>query len=305
MTGRKGIRSGEFWPAVAFLLPNFVGFLAFTAGPVLASFALSFTSWDLLTPPRWAGWANFVSLLGFHATPDGWAANDPSFWQYLGNTFFLLLALPVNMAGSLALALLLDRKLRFRHAYRLVFFLPGILSGVAIFLLWKFMYHPDYGLINSLLATLGLDGPAWLSNPVTAKPALMLMGSWMTVGGTSMILYLAALQNVPGELLEAARIDGAGRWVQFRHVVWPSLAPVTFFIFTMGLIHGLQGGFDAAYVMTDGGPSGATTTLGFYVYMKAYVFFEMGYAAAIAWTMFVLVLVITVLNWKRNERRML
>jgi multiple sugar transport system permease protein len=305
MSGPRRIRSREFWPAMAFLLPNFIGFLAFTAGPVVSSLLLSFTSWDLLTPPRWAGWANFVTLLGFHATPDGWAANDPAFWQYLGNTFFLLLALPVNMAGSLGLALLLNRRLRFRHVYRLVFFLPSILSGVAIFMLWKFMYQPDYGLINVVLAKAGLTGPAWLSNPATAKPALMLMGSWMAVGGTSMILYLAALQNVSRELLEAARIDGAGRWAQFRHVVWPSLAPVTFFIFTMGLIHGLQGGFDAAYIMTDGGPSGATTTLGFYVYMKAYVFFEMGYAAAIAWAMFLLVLVITVLNWKRSERGML
>lgn len=305
MTAPRRKRSREFWPAMAFLLPNFVGFLAFTAGPVLASLAISFTSWDLLTPPRWAGWGNFVALLGFHATPGGWAANDPEFWQYLGNTFFMLLALPLNMAASLGLALVLNQKLRFRHGYRLVFFLPSILSGVAIFMLWKFMYQPDYGLINVVLAKVGITGPAWLSNPATAKPALMLMGSWMTVGGTSMILYLAALQNVSRELLEAARIDGAGRWAQFRNVVWPSLAPVTFFIFTMGLIHGLQGGFDAAYIMTDGGPSGATTTLGFYVYKKAYVFFEMGYAAAIAWTMFLLVLVVTVLNWKRSERSVL
>lgn len=292
----------ELLPAIAFLLPNILGFLAFTAGPVLISLGLSFTSWDLLTSPRWAGLSNFVSLLGFHTTVEGWEANDPAFWRYLGNTFFFLLSLPVNMAGSLGLALLLNRKLRFTHAYRLAFFLPSILSGVAIFTLWKFMYHPDYGLINVLLAKVGIAGPAWLSNPSAAKPALMLMGSWMGIGGTSMILYLAALQNVPAELTEAARIDGAGRWAQFRHVTWPSLAPVTFFIFTMGLIHGLQGGFDAAYVMTGGGPSGSTTTLSFYLFRKAYVFFEMGYASAIAWTMFMLVLGLTLLNWKRSER---
>jgi multiple sugar transport system permease protein len=305
VSGLRRQRSRELLPALLFLLPNALGFLAFTAGPVMVSLGLSFSSWDLLTAPRWAGLANFVTLLGFHQTAQGWEANDPAFWQYLGNTFFLLLSLPVNMAGSLALALLLNRKLRFTHAYRLVFFLPSILSGVAIFTLWKFMYQPDFGLVNAMLAKIGIEGPAWLTNPHTAKPAIMVMGSWMAVGGTSMILYLAALQNVPAELLEAARIDGAGKWAQFRHVTWPSLAPVTFFIFTMGLIHGLQGGFDAAYIMTNGGPSGSTTTLGYYLYLKAYQFFEMGYAAAIAWTLFMLMLGITLLNWRRSQRGVL
>jgi len=284
--------------ALAFLLPNILGFLLFTAWPVVASLMLSFTSWDLLTPIQWAGLDNFRELLGFHRTVDGLAANDPYFWKYLGNTLFLLLALPVNMTLSLCLALVLNKKIRFTYLYRLVFFLPSVVSGVAIFYLWRWMYNPDFGLVNALLARLGLSGPRWLTDIHWAKPALMLMGSWMAIGGTGMILNLAALQAVPKELEEAAAIDGANAWQRFWVVTWPSVMPVTFFIFTMGLIGGLQSGFDMAYVMTGGGPFGATTTLGFYIYQKAYVFFEMGYASAIAWVLFLLILCVTLLNWR-------
>ena len=288
--------------ALCFLLPNLIGFLAFTLWPVIAALGLSFTSWDLLTPPRWVGVDNFRQLLGFHRDVGGWVANDPLFWQYLRNTFFLMLGLPINMAGSLWLALLLNRKLRGTYLYRLVFFFPSILSGVAIFYLWRWIYNTDYGLLNTLLATLGIDGPNWLGSTRWAKPALMLMGTWMSVGGTSMILYLAALQNVPKELHEAAHVDGANAWQRFWIVTWPSIMPVTFFIFTMGLIHGLQSGFDSAFIMTGGGPNGATTTIGFYIYQKAYLRFEMGYASAVAWVLFLLILAFTLLNWRRGGR---
>lgn len=285
-------------PALPFLLPNFLGFLAFTAWPVLAAVLLAFTAWDLVSSPQWVGFQNFSDLLGFTRTSEGIKANDPLFWKYLYNTVFLMLMLPVNIMGSLALAMLLNRKLKGATFYRLAFFLPSILSGVAIFYLWRWMYNPDFGLVNSILASVGISGPGWLTNPSWAKPALMVMGSWISIGGTSMILYFAALQNVPAELHEAAAIDGAGVWAQFLHITWPSVAPVTFFILTMGLIHGFQAGFEMAYIMTGGGPFGATTTLGFYIYDKAYVQFEMGYAAAIACVMFVLVLGVTLLNWK-------
>jgi len=292
--------ANDLRPALAFLLPNFLGFLVFTAGPVAASLYLCFTSWDALTPPHWIGWGNFSALLGFHATPQGWRANDPEFWRYFGNTLFMLIALPLNVAGSLALAIVLNQRIRFTYFYRLVYFLPSILYGVAIFALWKYMYEPNYGLFNALLAQMGLPELGWLHNPAQAKPALILMGLWLGIGGSSMIIYLAALQNVPEELYEAARIDGANRWKQFLHVTWPSLRPTTFFIVTMGLIVGLQSGFDVAYVMTDGGPYGATTTLGYYVYVKAYRFFEMGYASAVAWVIFFVTLGVTLVNWRRN-----
>jgi len=289
------------WQAAGFLLPNFLGFALFTAGPVACSLLLSFCSWDLLTPPAWVGLGNFIELLGFHRDPAGvWSANDPDFWHYLWNTFFLLLNLPFSMAGALALALLLNRQLRGVQIYRLIFFLPTVVSGVAVFYLWRWMFNPDEGMINGLLAAVGIHGPKWLGDPTWAKPAILLMSFWLTVGGGGMLLYLAALQNVPRELQEAAEIDGAGLWRSFLAVTWPSLRPVTFFIVTTGVIAGLQGGSEMAYIMTDGGPAGATTTLGFYVFKKAYMQFEMGYAASISWVLFALVFALTALRWRKS-----
>lgn len=288
-------------PTLPFLLPNLLGFLFFMAGPILVSLYLSLTSWDALAPPRWVGLGNFITLLGFHLTPQGWRANDPEFWQYLGNTLFMLIALPLNLVGSLALAMVLNQRLRFIYTYRLVFFLPSILYGAAIFYLWKYMFDADYGVFNALLAKVGLPGLHWLEDARLAKPALIFMGLWATVGGPSMIIYLAGLQNVPEELYEAARMDGAGRWRQFLHVTWPALRPVTFFLFTMGLIAGLQSGFDTAFIMTDGGPYGTTTTLSYYVYLKGYRFFEMGYACSIAWVIFLITFIFAFVQWRRNR----
>lgn len=290
--------------ALAFLSANFLGFLVFTFWPVIASFLLSFSSWDLLTPPQWVGLANFTELLGFHHGSEGWRPNDAHFWTYLGNTLFLMLGLPLNMAGALCIAMALNRKIRFAYGYRLIFFLPSILSGVAIFYLWKWVYNPDYGLFNALLAQAGITGPKWLTDVHWAKPALIITSLWLHVGGQSMLLYLAALQGISPELYEAAEIDGAGPWQRFWSVTWPGLAPVTFFIFVMGIISGLQGGFESAYIMTGGGPDGATTTMGYYIYSKAYVEFQMGYAAAVAWVLFLLVLVITLINWRFGGKNM-
>jgi multiple sugar transport system permease protein len=288
--------------ALIFLLPNFLGFLLFTAGPVLVSLGLSFTSWDLLQPPRWIGLDNFIRLLGFRLSVEGWKANDPEFWKYLGNTLFLMLGLPLNSAASLGLALLLQGKLRFRSAYRFVLYLPSVVSGVAIYYLWRWIFNPDYGLLNTALAWIGVEGPAWLTSIFWSKPALILMGLWISAGGQAMVLYLAALSQVSPELYEAAEMDGAGKWARFRAITWPALAPVTFFILTMGMIGGLQGGFEAAYVMTGGGPFGATTTLGYQIYNLAYVHFQMGYAATLAWTLFLIVLGVTLLQWRFGSR---
>ncbi|MDB6127537.1 MAG: hypothetical protein JWM35_1433 [Verrucomicrobia bacterium] len=293
-------RFGGWKIALPFLLPNFLGFLVFMLGPLVGSLLLSFCSWDLLRSPTWAGVDNFRDLLGFHHESAGWGANDPAFWHYLGNTFVLLINLPLSMAGSLFLALMLNRRLTGARLYRLVFFLPSIVNGVAIFYLWRWIFNPDEGLLNTFLAALGVAGPAWLSDPAWAKPAILLMSFWLTVGGGGMILYLAALQGVPRELEEAAAIDGAGRWQTFSAVTWPAVRPVTFFIATTGLIHGLQSGGEIAYIMTGGGPAGATTTLGFYVFQKAYQQFEVGSAAAVAWLIFVLVFAVTMLQWRRQ-----
>lgn len=299
---RRRRRRREAVSVGLFLLPNLLGFLAFTAFPVLAAIGLAFVSWDVLSPPRFVGLGNFTELLGFHRTLEGWVANDPEFWRYLGNTLFMLLNLPINVAGSLILAMALDRKLRGQRLYRLVFFLPSILAGVAVYYLWRWLYEPDFGLFNAILNAVGIAGPRWLLDALWAKPAIMLMQSWMAVGGTGMILYLAALQGVPKELYEAAAIDGAGPWQRFLNVTWPSVRPVTFFIVTMGLIHGFQYGVDAIFVMTMGGPYGATTNLGFYIYRMAFVEFEMGKAATIALVLFAIILTVTLLHWRKGGR---
>ncbi|MDD3926544.1 MAG: sugar ABC transporter permease [bacterium] len=281
------LTSSETVAGYTFLLPNFLGFLLFTSLPVLASLVLSFMDWDILTPPKFAGISNFVTL--FH---------DKLFWQYVGNTLYLMANIPITMVGALLVALLMNQKLRGIVIYRTIYFLPSVCSGVAVCLLWRWLYNPDFGLINTMLGQIGIQGPDWLSSTTWAKPALMLMGLWGAVGGMNMILYLAALQGVPPELYEAAEIDGANAWQKFKAITLPFLSPTTFFIGIMAVIHGFQGGFMSAFIMTNGGPAGSTTTIEYYIYNNAYQWFKMGYAASIAWVLFIVVLIITLFNWR-------
>lgn len=189
-------------------------------------------------------------------------------------------------------------------AFRTIFYLPQFTSGVAIMILWKALYNPETGPINQILNMaframgLEIEAPTWLSSVAWAKPALIFMGFWIGVGGTSMLLYLAALSNVPQELVDASHVDGASTWQRFRHVVWPQLAPTTFFILIMSIIGGLQGGFEQARVMTGGGPAGSTTTLSYYIYNKAFQDLDLGYAAAISWVLFLVIFVATAINWQ-------
>ena len=282
----------------SFLIPNFLGFLLFTSGPVLFSLFLAFTDWDILTPMKWVGFENFYKLLLFHREGGSLIANDPLFWKYVGNTFFLMIGIPVGMAGSLFLAIVMNQRLKGVVFFRTIYFLPSLSIGVAMYMLWRWIYNPDFGLLNTLLANIGIDGPDWLSSTAWAKPALMIMGFWAGIGGYNMILYLAGLQGVDLELYEAADIDGASPWQKFCSVTWPMIGPTTFFIFVMSMIGGFQGGFEAAYIMTGGGPAGATTTISYYIYNNAYQWFKMGYAASIAWFLFILVFCITIFNWR-------
>jgi len=296
--------SSETVAGYIFLLPNFLGFLIFTSLPVLASLGLSFTQWDILTPPKFVGLANFAKLLGFHSEAGRFLPNDPQFWQYAYNTLFLMLAIPINMIGALVVALAMHQKLRGITFFRTIYFLPTVCAGVAICMLWRWIYNPDFGMLNAFLIKifhimhLPIQPPNWLSSTLWAKPALMLMGFWGSIGGVNMLLYLAALHNVPRELYEAAEIDGAGNWQRFRAVTLPFLSPTTFFIFIMGIIGGFQGGFMQANIMTNGGPAGATTTIDYYIYNTAYRDFNMGYAASVAWILFIVVLAVTLVNWR-------
>jgi len=312
---RRGLHArDERWVAWLFLLPNFLGFAVFTAGPVLFSLVVSFSNWNLqrTIPFQWIGVQNYIELM-----------HDQQFWLYFINTLYLMLGMPVAIAGSLALAILLSQKLRGIVLYRTLFYLPSITSGVALMILWKALYNPDFGPINAAInavsQALGLDvkAPQWLLSTanllgldveqvrVTAKQfglgardALIIMGIWIAIGGNNMLLYLAALTNVPQELIEAAQLDGAGKWSVFRNVTWPQLAPTTFFIVVMSFIGGLQGGFEQARVMTAGGPAGTTTTLTYYIYTKAFEEFQIGYASAISWILFAIIFVVTLVNWK-------
>lgn len=276
-----------------FLMPNLLGFLLFTSIPVLASFVLSFVEWDLLSPPKFIGFNNFKMLF-----------QDLLFWQYCWNTLVLMLAIPFGVGGSLLLALALNQKLKGVVFFRTIYFLPTICSGVAIYVLWRFIYNPEFGVLNSLIGALGqlihvpLKGPNWLTDENWAKPALIIMGVWQTVGGYNMILYLAALQGVPRDLYEAAEIDGANEWQRFWAVTWPQISPTTFFIATMSIIGGFQAGFDPAYIMTGGGPNGSTTTIIYYIYNNAFQWNHMGYAAAISWFLFLVIFLITMIQFK-------
>lgn len=193
-------------------------------------------------------------------------------------------------------------------SFRTLFYLPSFTAGVAVMLLWKQVFNPNFGPLNESLRmmfdTIGLhrEPPRWLLDPAWAKPALMLMGLWMNVGGSNMLLYVAGLANVPGELYEAADMDGANRWQTFKNVTWPQLAPTTFFIVIMTMIAGIQGGFEQARIMTQGGPAGSTKTISYYIFEKAFEELSLGYASAIAWVLFTAIFLLTLLNWKFGNR---
>lgn len=424
---------------LAFLLPNLTGFLVFTLIPLVISFAMAFTNWDLTLHNmfksesiRFVGFDNFGHLF-----------RHPDFWQFVGNTFFLMLGIPFSITASLLAALLLSKKFTTgRRAtgpfllaalpaagcflvlgftgvfesglawvlagvmfllaiggglggstfYRTIYFLPNFTASVATFLLWKKMYDPHSGPVNAALQPVldgisrgvkavpgpgisalgwacfaaaalvagvtvmkarrawieestpygpakpsrwqaagwrlalggllafalvrfglavpslaescrsGLEAPNWLTDYHWAKPAIMVMGLWISAGSTNMLLYIAGLTNIPVELYEAADIDGASPWQRFWNITWPQLAPITFFITIMSVIGGLQGGFEMAKTMTNGGPGGATTTISFFIFSEGFETGRLALASAIAWTLFLFVFAVTLFNWKFGSR---
>jgi len=304
--------------AIFFLLPNLLGFLIFTLGPVLVAAGMSLYRYQLATgTPSFVGLENFFDLLWFDVVDGEWRARDPYFWQYLANTLFLMLNIPLSMMGALLLAVLLNRELPGRIFFRTFFFIPHLCSGIAIYMVWKMLltFEPNVGIINAFLwetyHLFGITGadavallPGWLIDVNWAKPALIIVFVWTSAGGISMILYLAGLQNIPPELYEAADIDGANWWMKLRYITVPQLAPTSFFILVTSVIGGLQGGFEAAYIMTGGGPGGSTTTISYYIYTQAYEQLEVGYAATISMVLFAMIFAATLINWRYGGQKM-
>ncbi len=270
---------------IAFYLtiaPWLAGFILLTAGPMLLSLAATFTDWDLITTPAWAGLGNYLNL-----------ASDPLFWQALKVTGLYTLAyVPLDLAGGLMLALLVRPRLRGIGAFRTIFYLPAVFSGVAFVVVWVWLLDSRGGLINLALAQLGVQGPAWLNDPQWALLALVLMSFWGW--GRSMVIFLGGLSTIPGELYEAAAMDGAGKWQSFWTVTLPLLSPTLFFNLVLSIISTFQT-FTNAFVATDGGPLDATLFLVLYIYRQAFQFLHMGYAATLAWVLLVIILALTVL----------
>lgn len=309
------------WRSYAFIAPNALGFLAFALLPILAGFLISLTEWNIIEPPRWIGLRNYAALFELDRPWEGlgawWTAfsDTRSFGYSIYNTLFMMLAVPLTMAGSLLLAVLLNRSLRLHRFYRLAFFLPSVTVGVGIFFLWELLLQKEglvnraidltriVPLVNALFGTRfelvnWFHGSTW-----TSKPAIMLVTFWGAVGGRNLILYLAGLAAILPHLYEAAEIDGAGWRQKLVHITIPMLAPTSFFIFVTNVISAVQGGVDIGLLITKGGPDRSTTGMGLDLYQHGWVFGEMGLAAAMGYVMFALILVMTLLAWRWGRSR--
>ena len=287
---KKTARRSSGLTAFLFLAPFLTLFVVFRAGPVLASFVLSFAAYDGLSQPIWVGFENYRSILF------GAEAATRLFWKSVGNTLYYTAGeLALEMMIGLALALLVNaQRLRAKAFWRSIYYLPVITSAVAAAMIWLWIYNSQSGLLNLLLQALGLPPQSWLGNPRLAMPSIIVMAVWGGAGW-SMVIYLAGLQGIPLTLYEAARIDGASAWRQFLHITLPLLRPVTFFVVIMSCISNLQV-FSQMFVMTGGGPLNATISVTLQIWTNAFRFFRLGYASAMSFLLFVVIFAISVLN---------
>jgi multiple sugar transport system permease protein len=291
---RRGLRLSQrkALQGYLYIAPFMLGFLLFVLGPAVASAYFSLTQYQILSPPRFSGLANYSRI----------ATGDPLFWKSLGNTLYYAgIAVPLSLFGSLGCAILLNQSIKARALFRTMFFLPSITPVVATTLLWVWILNPDFGLLNYSLSLFGVQGPKWLGSTEWSKPAMILIHLWGAVGGGAMIIFLAGLQAVPHELHESAAIDGANVWHRFWHITIPMLTPTIFLNLVLGLIAGLRV-FTIAFVATDGGPANSTLFYLLHLFNNAFRFLEMGYASALAWVFTVLVLVLTVIQFRLSRR---
>lgn len=298
VAGRRGrrlnLKQREALTGWLFVSPALIGFGIFTFGAILYSLYLSFTDYDMFGTPEWVGLENYIKAF----------TNDEYFYQYFGNTFYFAIVLvPVVLVISLFLAILINKKVgKLTKAYRVALFLPSITSTVAVSMVWLWIFNPDMGILNNFLTAIGFHNPPmWLSDPEWSKPALIIMRVWQ-MSGYYMLLFLAGLQTIPETLHEAAEVDGASSWQRFTRITVPMLSNTTFVVVILLIIESFNM-FESIFVMTEGGPLGSTSTIMYYIYEQGFMSYNMGYASALAWIFFALILVFTLIQFRfRREQ---
>jgi multiple sugar transport system permease protein len=286
---RLTMEQHEALAALGFLLPGLLMFLAFTLGPAIFSFVVGFTSWNGLTEPVWIGLENYIQL-----------AQDPLFIKSILNTaYYTVLFVALTLVSSTLVSVLLNSRARGIGVARFLWLLPFVTDMISVSMVWTWLYHFRFGIVNYLLGLVGIPPQAWLGSPDLAMVSLVILSVWRWTGYYALIL-LSGLQSVPAELYEAAKIDGASRWDRFVNVTLPMLSPTLFFVAIMAMMSSFQV-FEQMWVMTQGGPNDSTVSVAMYLYVQGFQFLKMGYASAIAWVLFLIIAVLTVINW--NARR--
>ena len=276
--------------ALLFLAPTLIGLAVLSAGPILATLAISLTKWDLLTAPQFVGLDNFAALV-----------SDDRFLKAMRNTvFYTVVSVPLGMAIALGLAMALNQTIRGIAFIRTAYFLPVVTSTIAIALVWQWIYSSDAGLLNQAIGLFGIPSQRWLSDPVLVMPSIVAMSIWQGLG-INVIIFLAGLQAIPTELLDAASVDGAGRWARTRHITLPLLTPSIFFTGILSLIGSFQV-FDQIYVLARPKPTEATITIVYFIYENGFKFFKMGYATAASWILFIIVAALTAVYFRSQDR---
>lgn len=286
-----GIKRMERRWGILLALPIMIGFVAFILGPMIASFYFSLTDWGIGSKPIFIGWDNYVEMF----------TKDDAFRKSLTvSLYYALLGTPATVVTGFLIALLMNNKIRFLSFFRTAFYLPSIVPGIAVIIIWMYLYNPEFGILNSILEWAGIPGINWVYEENTAIPSLILMVAWQS-GGNLMVIFLSGLQGVPAHLYEALEVDGGNRWHRFWYVTLPAVTPTIFFTLVMQLIATLQV-FDVAYVMTEGGPNNATRFFVYNIYSTAFSQSEMGYASALAWFLFLIIACVTWVLFRTSNK---
>jgi len=287
---KSNLYRDEHRAAFLFILIPVIGFILFSMIPFLISLYASFTDWNGIGQMNFIGLKNYQNLF-----------QDKYFWQTLSNTFYMMIGIPIGLLISFLLASALSRKIVGKTIFRVIYYIPVVSSLAAISILWQWAYNGDFGLVNQVLDLVGIEGPNWLQNVSTVKPAIIIMAVWKGVG-YSMLLYLAAIQSVPRTFYEAAELDGASAFQRFRYITWPMVKPITFFLIVTNIIGGSQLFTEVNIMTPTGGPQYASATVVWYLWRQAFSNWKMGYASAISVVLGIIIFIITALQFYMNRR---